>query len=266
MSMYKAEYDTRLLYSQSYSADEGLFVSTDCYAFMWTYPGARTPTTTRVRLTYIYTKENGGIAPVQGIMEQWKSEGWTVMDEFCDGFTDFNEPEELRDQMMQMVRSFLLGVPIGAEVEGDESPKPPSPNKTGLKKPTAIKSRIEKLIKKIGIFRVKAKSIYLMSKQVLEKHNGNVPKTFEELEKLPGVGHKTASVVMSQGFGYPAFAVDTHIHRLAQRWGLTNGKNVVQTEKDLKNIFPKKNWNKLHLQIIFYGVLYKHNQYKTYWF
>ena len=148
MSMYKAEYDTRLLYSQSYSADEGLFVSTDCYAVMWTYPGAVSPTTTRVRLTYIYTKENGGIAPVQGIMEQWKSEGWTVMDEFCDGFTDFNEPEELRDQMMQMVRSFLLGVPIGAEVEGDESPKPPTPNKTGLKKPSALKSRIEKMIKK----------------------------------------------------------------------------------------------------------------------
>ena len=115
------------------------------------------------------------------------------------------------------------------------------------------RKKIEKLIKKIGIFRVKAKSIYLLSKQILEKHQGKVPKTFEELEKLPGVGHKTASVVMSQGFGYPAFAVDTHIHRLAQRWGLTNGKNVTQTEKDLKRIFPKKNWSKLHLQIIFYG-------------
>ena len=118
------------------------------------------------------------------------------------------------------------------------------------------RKKIEKLIRKIGIFRVKAKSIYLMSKQVLEKHKGKVPKTFEELEKLPGVGHKTASVVMSQGFGYPAFAVDTHIHRLAQRWGLTNGKNVVQTEKDLKRIFPKEIWSKLHLQIIFYGRQY----------
>ena len=115
------------------------------------------------------------------------------------------------------------------------------------------RKKIEKLIKKIGIFRVKAKSIYLMSKQILEIHKGKVPKTFEELEKLPGVGHKTASVVMSQGFGYPAFAVDTHIHRLAQRWGLTNGKSVLQTEKDLKRIFPKKIWSKLHLQIIFYG-------------
>ena len=113
--------------------------------------------------------------------------------------------------------------------------------------------RIEKLIKKIGIFRIKSKNIYFMSKIILEKHNGKVPKTFEELEQLPGVGHKTASVVMSQGFGFPAFAVDTHIHRLAQRWGLTNGKSVAQTEKDLKRIFPKKIWSKLHLQIIFYG-------------
>ena len=113
--------------------------------------------------------------------------------------------------------------------------------------------KIERLIKSIGIFRVKAKSIYLMSRQLLKKHNGKVPKSFEELEKLPGVGHKTASVVMSQAFGIPAFAVDTHIHRLAQRWGLTNGKNVVQTEQDLKRIFPKKTWSKLHLQIIYYG-------------
>ncbi len=115
------------------------------------------------------------------------------------------------------------------------------------------RKRIEKLIKSIGLFRVKAKSVYLMSKQLLEKHGGKVPKSFEELEKLPGVGHKTASVVMSQGFGVPAFAVDTHIHRLAQRWGLTNGKNVIQTEKDLKRLFPIKIWSKLHLQIIYYG-------------
>ena len=113
--------------------------------------------------------------------------------------------------------------------------------------------KIEKLIKSIGIFRVKAKSIYLLSKILLEKHNGKVPKSFEELEKLPGVGHKTASVVMSQGFGHPAFPVDTHIHRLAQRWGLTSGKNVLQTEKDLKRLFPRRSWNKLHLRIIYYG-------------
>ena len=115
------------------------------------------------------------------------------------------------------------------------------------------RKKIEKLIKKIGIFRIKAKSIFNLSKILIKKHGGKVPRTFEELEKLPGVGHKTAGVVMSQGFGYPAFPIDTHIHRLAQRWGLTNGKNVTQTEKDLKRLFPKKNWNKLHLQIIYYG-------------
>ena len=115
------------------------------------------------------------------------------------------------------------------------------------------RKKIEKLIKKIGIFRVKAKSIYYLSKILVKKYNGKVPNTYEALEQLPGVGHKTASVVMSQGFGHPAFPVDTHIHRLAQRWGLTSGKNVVQTEKDLKSIFPEKHWNRLHLQIIWYG-------------
>ena len=115
------------------------------------------------------------------------------------------------------------------------------------------RKKIERLIKSIGIFRVKAKSVYLLSKQLIEKHNGKVPNNFEELERLPGVGHKTASVVMAQGFGHPAFPVDTHIHRLAQRWGLTSGKNVIQTEKDLKRLFPEKFWNKLHLQIIYYG-------------
>ena len=115
------------------------------------------------------------------------------------------------------------------------------------------RKKIEKLIKKIGIFRIKAKSIFNLSKILIEEYEGRVPNTYEKLENLPGVGHKTASVVMSQGFGYPAFPIDTHIHRLAQRWGLTYGKNVIQTEKDLKRLFPKKNWNKLHLQIIYYG-------------
>jgi len=115
------------------------------------------------------------------------------------------------------------------------------------------RKKIEKLIKSIGIFRIKAKSVYNLSKTLVAKYKGKVPKTFEQLEELPGVGHKTASVVMSQGFGYPAFPVDTHIHRLAQRWGLTNGKDVIQTEKDLKRLFPRRYWNKLHLQIIYYG-------------
>ena len=114
-------------------------------------------------------------------------------------------------------------------------------------------NNIYKIIKPCGLGPQKSKAIKELSNILMEKFNGKVPNTFEELEQLPGVGHKTASVVMSQGFGIPAFAVDTHIHRLAQRWGLTNGKNVKQTEKDLKNIFPKETWNKLHLQIIFWG-------------
>ena len=112
---------------------------------------------------------------------------------------------------------------------------------------------IYKIIRPCGLAPQKSKAISNLSKILVKKFNGEVPNNFSDLEKLPGVGHKTASVVMSQGFGQPAFPVDTHIHRLAQRWGLTNGKNVIQTEKDLKRLFPKKNWNKLHLQIIFYG-------------
>ena len=112
---------------------------------------------------------------------------------------------------------------------------------------------IYKYIKQLGLSRQKSKNTYNLSKILLEKYNGVVPNTFEELESLPGVGHKTASVVMSQVFNVPSFPVDTHIHRLSQRWGLTNGKSVIQTEKDLKRIFPISLWNKLHLQIIFYG-------------
>ena len=115
------------------------------------------------------------------------------------------------------------------------------------------KNTIYKIIRPCGLAPQKSKAIYELSRILVKKFKGKVPESFEELEKLPGVGHKTASVVMSQGFGHPAFPVDTHIHRLAQRWGLTNGKNVVQTEKDLKFLFPKHSWNKLHLQIIFYG-------------
>tara|TARA_B110000116_G_scaffold99879_1_gene86845 strand:+ start:1813 stop:2274 length:462 start_codon:yes stop_codon:yes gene_type:complete len=114
-------------------------------------------------------------------------------------------------------------------------------------------SGIQKIIRSCGLSPQKAKAIRSLSKILHEQHEGEVPRTFEELEALPGVGHKTASVVMSQAFGVPAFPVDTHIHRLAQRWGLSSGKNVTQTEKDLKRLFPEKSWNKLHLQIIFYG-------------
>lgn len=112
---------------------------------------------------------------------------------------------------------------------------------------------IREIIKPCGLSPRKSAAIHELSKIILEKHNGNVPNNFEDLEALPGVGHKTASVVMAQAFGVPAFPVDTHIHRLLVRWGITNGKNVVQTEKDAKKIFPEQLWNKLHLQIIFYG-------------
>jgi endonuclease-3 len=112
---------------------------------------------------------------------------------------------------------------------------------------------IRKIIKPCGLSPKKSKAIKALSILLINKHDGQVPGSFEELESLPGVGHKTASVVMSQAFGVPAFPVDTHIHRLAQRWGLTNGRNVAQTEKDLKRLFPIEKWNSLHLQIIFYG-------------
>ncbi len=109
------------------------------------------------------------------------------------------------------------------------------------------------LIKQIGLANQKSKNIYKLSKLILDEYNGKVPSTFKELETLPGVGHKTASVVMAQAFGFPTFPVDTHIHRLAQRWELTTGENVLRTESDLKKLFPISEWNNLHLQIIYYG-------------
>ena len=112
---------------------------------------------------------------------------------------------------------------------------------------------IQSLIREVGLAPTKAKNIRRLSELLIERHQGNIPNTFEELEALPGVGHKTAGVVLAQAFNIPAFPVDTHIHRLAARWGLSNGKNVDQTEKDLKAVFPKDAWNDLHLQIIFFG-------------
>ncbi|HEY7886570.1 MAG TPA: endonuclease III, partial [Cellvibrionaceae bacterium] len=113
--------------------------------------------------------------------------------------------------------------------------------------------KIQAVIRPCGLSPQKSRAISVLSQRIVNEFNGQVPANFEDLESLPGVGHKTASVVMSQAFDVPAFPVDTHIHRLAQRWGLTRGKNVVQTERDLKRLFPKESWNKLHLQIIFYG-------------
>ena len=114
-------------------------------------------------------------------------------------------------------------------------------------------SEIEDIVRPCGLSPMKSKGIYGLSKMIIEKHKGIVPNNFVDLESFPSVGHKTASVVMSQAFGVPAFPVDTHIHRLMYRWGLTNGKNVDTTEKDAKRLFPQKLWNKLHLQIIYYG-------------
>jgi len=116
--------------------------------------------------------------------------------------------------------------------------------------------RIHSINRPCGLAPRQARAIFELSRILLEQHDGQVPEDFVALEALPGVGHKTASVVMSQAFGHPAFPVDTHIHRLAQRWGLTSGKSVVQTEMDLKRLFPKEAWNRLHLQIIFYGRQY----------
>ena len=128
---------------------------------------------------------------------------------------------------------------------------------------------IKFLIKEIGLANTKAKNLKRMAELLVERHNGIIPQTYEELEALPGIGHKTASVVMSQAFGFPAFPVDTHIHRLMTQWKLTSGRNVVETEMDAKKLFPENAWNKLHLQIIFYGREYspargnKENDYLT---
>ena len=116
--------------------------------------------------------------------------------------------------------------------------------------------QIESIIRPCGLGPAKSKNIWQLSQMLLDEHDGVVPETLEELEALPGVGHKTAQVVVAQAFGQPAFPVDTHIHRLAWRWGLSSGKNVVQTEKDLKRLFPREDWNKLHLQIIYFGRQY----------
>ncbi len=114
-------------------------------------------------------------------------------------------------------------------------------------------AHIQSMIREVGLAPTKAKNIKRLSELLLERHEGEIPSTFEELEDLPGVGHKTAGVVLAQAFGIPAFPIDTHIHRLAARWGLSNGRNVEQTEKDLKAVFPKNAWNDLHLRIIFFG-------------
>ena len=128
--------------------------------------------------------------------------------------------------------------------------------RTPKKMVTLRVTEIERIVRPCGLAPSKSKNIWGLSKILLEEHDGVVPRTLDELERLPGVGHKTAQVVVAQAFGVPSFPVDTHIHRLAHRWGLSTGKNVVQTEKDLKRLFPRETWNKLHLQIIYFGRQY----------
>jgi len=153
--------------------------------------------------------------------------------------------------------TFLVAVMLSAQSTDKKvneiTPKLFSEANTPKKMGKLDVEHIQELIREIGLAPTKARNIKKTSKMLVEKYDGEVPNTFEELEELPGVGHKTASVIMSQAFGEPAFPVDTHIHRLARRWKLSNGKNVQKTEKDLKKKFDKKLWNKLHLQIIFYG-------------
>ena len=153
--------------------------------------------------------------------------------------------------------TFLIAVMLSAQSTDKKvneiTPKLFSKANTPEKMDRLEINEIRDYIREIGLAPTKAKNIKKTSQLLIEKHHGKVPKTFEELEELPGVGHKTASVIMSQAFGQPAFPVDTHIHRLAFRWKLSNGKNVQSTEKDLKRKFDKRLWNKLHLQMIFYG-------------
>ena len=153
----------------------------------------------------------------------------------------------------ELLIAVLLSAQCTDERVNQVTPKLFNVANTPLRMSKISRENIYSMIKPCGLGPQKSKAISELSNILIEQFNGMVPNSFDELEKLPGVGHKTASVVMSQGFGFPAFPVDTHIHRLAQRWGLTNGRSVNQTEKDLKRLFPEENWNKLHLQIIFYG-------------
>ncbi len=155
--------------------------------------------------------------------------------------------------IFELLISVLLSAQCTDERVNKVTPKLFKLANSALKMQKIDVKKVYEIIRPCGLAPKKSKAIIELSKIIVEKYRGIVPKKIELLEQLPGVGHKTASVVISQGFGIPAFPVDTHIHRLAQRWGLTNGKNVKQTEMDLKKLFPVESWNKLHLQIIFYG-------------
>jgi len=147
MSSFKTNYETRMLYTQSYLADEAVNVTSDMHAVMWSY-GPSAPTTTRVRLTFIYTREAKGISPVQGLIEQWKNEGWTIVDEYVDAYQEFDEVEDFRAHLLEMTRSFLLGIPFGSEVQSPAGPKDPV-SKPALKIPKPnITSRLDSIIRK----------------------------------------------------------------------------------------------------------------------
>ena len=175
-----------------------------------------------------------------------------VLKILCDHYPETSVPLDHNDHFTLLV-AVLLSAQCTDERVNKITPKLFSVAANAKSMSKISVNRIYKIIKPCGLGPQKSKAIHELSNILMNKFDGNVPNNFKDLEKLPGVGHKTASVVMSQGFGMPAFAVDTHIHRLAQRWGLTNGKNVKVTEQDLKNLFPEESWNKLHLQIIFWG-------------
>ena len=157
------------------------------------------------------------------------------------------------DNIFELLIAVLLSAQCTDERVNQVTPKLFDVGNTPIKMMKIPTSKIENIIKPCGLAPQKSSNISNLSKIIVKKFNSEVPESFESLESLPGVGHKTASVVMSQGFGHPAFPVDTHIHRLSQRWGLTKGKSVKETENDLKKLFPKESWNKLHLQFIYYG-------------
>tara|TARA_A100001037_G_scaffold59293_2_gene51529 strand:- start:5027 stop:5698 length:672 start_codon:yes stop_codon:yes gene_type:complete len=157
------------------------------------------------------------------------------------------------NNIFELLIAVLLSAQCTDERVNQVTPKLFEVGNTAIKMMKIPTSKIENIIKPCGLAPQKSSNISNLSKIIVKKFNSEVPESFESLESLPGVGHKTASVVMSQGFGHPAFPVDTHIHRLSQRWGLTKGKNVKETENDLKKLFPKESWNKLHLQFIYYG-------------
>ena len=155
--------------------------------------------------------------------------------------------------IFELLIAVLLSAQCTDERVNKVTPQLFSMANTPLKMRKVELESIYNIIRPCGLAPQKSRAIQELSNILVDNFDGKVPESFHELEKLPGVGHKTASVIMAQGFGQPAFPVDTHIHRLAQRWGLTNGRSVKQTETDLKNVFPKDSWNKLHLQIIYYG-------------